>query len=399
MYLENKLTQNYVNSLANCIENELEYLVSIDSQVGNESGITKAQHYTVSLLEKLDFKVSYHYGAFTAAPLIHGFKPGKTGEQTITFIGHNDVVTSVDKVPFHKDSQYIYGAGVADCKGGVIVCLDALENFFNTIDAHNFNINILISPNEETGSLGFHDYFAKIGEQSQFVFGLEPALSSGQLICSRSGNRWYELRVQGISAHSGRFGFEHINAAHGLSKIISSLHELNDDARMRRVNVGSLGGGNGGFNTLCGDAWAKIDTRFTSFEDRDSIHTKIELALEKHILTCPISQKKLRAFYSIEDDCPPMEKSSDSYNWFSVYCEQLKILQGAEVNAIHAGGAADINYFASPRNQLLDGLGPIGGNLHTKNEYIERNSLVHKSMALTHFLKWLNVSKWLMRRQ
>lgn len=380
------------------IEEDLKNLVLMDSQVNNEYGITKVQHYIANHLENLGFQINFHYGAYTSAPLIHAFKKGSNSQTTISFIGHSDVVTSVHKVPFKISDHKIFGAGVADCKGGVIVCLKALENFLKSTRTHDFNINVIISPNEETGSLGFHDFFKQIGNKSQFVFGLEPALAGGELISSRSGNRWYELRVEGISAHSGRFGSNHINAAHGLSKIVSDLHGLSDEGKKRRVNIGSFGGGNGGFNTICGYAWAKIDTRFTNFEDRDYLHAQFELAIEKHIISCPYSSKMSNVFYSIEDDCPPMQKAPALYNWFDVYSKELEKISSKDVRAIHAGGAADINYFANATNQLLDGLGPIGGNLHTQNEYIERESLVHKSNALTSFLKWMNMSKWVTRR-
>ena len=46
------------------------------------------------------------------------------------------------------------------------------------------------------------------------------------------------------------------------------------------------------------------------------------------------------------------------------------------------GGGSDGNYLAPMRVPVLDGLGPVGGNLHTEEEYIELPSLVPRAAML-----------------
>lgn len=363
----------------------------MDSQVGNISGIGEVQKLLARELKHLGLKVEFIPNkSVGSAPLIMGSLHTHPGAPTVTFIGHSDVVTSPTRNPFRQVGNKLYGAGVADDKGGVFVCLQAIAQYLVMVPRPQININVLISPSEESGSIGFHEHFKAVGQTSDYVIGLEPALSTGNLITSRSGNRWYHLQVSGIPAHSGRFGNEYINAAHKLGLIIGQLHPLNDEAKLRRVNVGSLGGGNGGFNTICGDAYAKIDMRFSRFECRSHLHQSFDQILQETSLSCPVSAKQSQAFYSIEDDCPPLPKEETQSPWVQVILDKINSLEDALVAGQHAGGAADVNYFSRPGGRLLDGMGPVGFGLHTNNEHIEASSLTTRTLALSHFLQRLN---------
>jgi len=375
-------TKDHTQEVSNShLENLLEELVSYDTQVGKFEKIASFQKLFALKLEALGMKIKYIHLA-GGAPLLHASLHYSSEAPTVTFIGHSDVVTSPDKVPFQMTQDRIFGAGVADDKGGLVVCYGAIKNFFEAKEEKFLNINFLISPSEETGSIGFHDYFKEVSKISDYVLGLEPALSCGSIINERSGNRWYKINIEGISAHAGRFGHDYINAAHTLALMIGKMHSLNDEAGRRRVNVGSFHGGNGNYNTICGEAWAKIDVRFTTFKCLDHLHKGIEDILSQTSLECCYSGQISKASYTIEDDCPPFEATHRG--WYAGYLNTLEQLEGKIIEARHAGGAADINYFASSDDNklLMDGLGPVGGALHTRKEYIERQTLHTRSIAL-----------------
>lgn len=374
----------------------LENLVNIDSQVKNLQGILTVQKRLARLYENLGFEISFYENEkVLSAPLLVARKILHPAAPTVTFIGHSDVVTSIKRNPFRLSGNKVIGAGVADDKGGLVVCFKAIERYLSSHSSKlsGVNINVVVSPSEETGSIGFHHIFKEIGEESQYVFGLEPALSCGSLISSRSGNRWYHLMCKGISAHAGRFGHDHINAAHSLSMLISSLHVHNCEKGLRRINVGSMGSDHDGFNTICGRAWAKIDTRFSTFECRDLIHGQIENAITQARLNCPYSLKQSQFIYSIEDDCPPLEAKNFDSSWNKHYVDAISSREERSVTSKHAGGAADVNYFANRNNQLLDGMGPVGGGLHTPNEYIEKDSLITRTRALEELLTHISLTQ------
>ena len=62
---------------------------------------------------------------------------------------------------------------------------------------------------------------------------------------------------------------------------------------------------------------------------------------------------------------------------------------GAKVNWVDAGGLSDGNITASAGCPTIDGLGPMGGNMHTKNEYMEVDSVVPKCNLVLDVIKKL----------
>ena len=368
----------------------LEKLVHINSQTANIKGNQKVLKMIEESLYELGFNVDYLKSDAEdgRSLLVANKKTTRSNPLSVCFIGHSDVVTSPITVPFFETEDKISGAGVADNKGGVTLMLSALKSFLNKTIDQNFNIKVVISPSEETGSLGFHHHFNEIGKESDYVIGLEPALSCGSLIEARSGNRWYNIESRGIASHSGRFGQSYINAAHQLSLVIAGLHDLNSEIEKRRVNIGGFQTSLNTFNTICSSASAKLDTRFSTFNCRLSIHEEIEKILSQSVLTCPYTNKRGNLYYSIEDDCPPMQATSKL--WLKSYRKRVSALESKELELTHSGGAADINYFANSDSLLIDGMGPVAGGLHTKNEYIERKTLKTRKEALVELLMSLN---------
>lgn len=148
MFLERHIGRHYLTEEDNIVL--LRELVSIDSHVNNNNGIQIAQKFLKEKLEALKFNVKFHKNPeIESAPLIIAKRSGRSDAPTVTFIGHSDVVTKPSKVKFKVENNRIYGAGVADDKGGLVVCISALKNFLTIIPDHNLNLNIVISPVEK----------------------------------------------------------------------------------------------------------------------------------------------------------------------------------------------------------------------------------------------------------
>ena len=61
-----------------------------------------------------------------------------------------------------------------------------------------------------------------------------------------------------------------------------------------------------------------------------------------------------------------------------------EIAENAGVKFMHApsGGGSDGNYLSPLGVAVLDGLGPVGGNLHTDEEYLELDSIAPRGALL-----------------
>ena len=358
----------------------LRQIVEIDSRTTQVDGVNQVQKVLAETMSNLGFSVSFFRdNQDKTGELLWAQRKGKSSK-AITLVCHADTVIAPDtnfnfKINF-KESR-IYGPGIGDNKGGMALALGVLTDFLSEVRSHEYTLNFISSPSEETGSIGFHDLFKKIGLESKMVLGFEPALTNGDIIVERSGNRWYLVNLIGKSGHAGRWNEVSINAAHKACEIVYHLSKLSDYQLKRRVNIASMKGGSEKYNVVCGQVELKIDTRFKDNSSLDLIH---------NTLLDYLNQSEIPSDIEIVDDCPPMESNPDSIAFANNLVDKIANFEGSSVVAGFSGGAADINYFQRPSLISIDGLGPIAGGMHTNHEYIEMESFYTRKKIITDFL-------------
>lgn len=379
-------------------EKLLEEMVNIDSTTADVAGVNQIQEIVARELTNMGFEVRLHANPDPeqkSGLLVEALYSGTTG-RFITFISHADTVLGLSSVgAFRKTADRAMGSGVIDNKGGLVVALCGLKlmlaDLTNDFTAGNaslkYGLRFVCSPNEEGGSTGFHNLFRSFATDSMMALGFEPALDDGSIIESRRGNRWYNLTITGEEAHAGRCKGEQINAAHDLAIKISKLSKLTDLKLGVSVNVGHISGGRDRYNVVCGSATAKIDARFSSFETRDRLHEKIERILTTSEVSSPITGRASQSSFVIDDDCPPFSATSKSRALLAKYLKAVSQIENRVVLAKSAGGAGDVNHMSKPEVVVIDGLGPIGGNMHTVDEFVTLSSLSTRSQALAQFLE------------
>jgi len=378
----------------------LDEMMAIDSPTDNHAGVQSVLELLAHRLERIGFEIHWKQnprGSHVSPPLLEARLYPQTQPQDhstptkwITLVSHADTVLGLREfgpLQILADGHTGHGAGAIDNKGGLVVALTGLELLHrrHALD-RRFGLRFICSPNEEQGSVGFTDYFRELADDSVMALGFEPSLENGSIISSRRGNRWYQIEITGLPAHAGRSKGEHVNAAHEAAFQIAKLHKLNDHKRQVAVNVGHILAGHDRFNITCGFAQVKLDTRFASFEDRDRLHRKIEKVLGSNFVSSVDKKSVCQVNYAICDDCPPFSSSRRSRRIVQGYVDRINRLEDASIRHEMAGGAGDVNYMSSPHNIVIDGLGPVGGAMHTAQEYIQLPSLATRAVALSEFL-------------
>src|SRR5690606_36982142 len=99
--------------------------------------------------------------------------------------GHYDTVYGPEH-PFQTcellGSDILRGPGTADMKGGLVVMLAALQTFAATPHAAKIGYEILLNPDEETGSQGATPFLEEAAQRHRFGLVFEPARSNGDLV-------------------------------------------------------------------------------------------------------------------------------------------------------------------------------------------------------------------------
>lgn len=373
----------------NRLKDELKHLVLISSQSYDAEGVNSVQRYLAQELKKLRFKIELKNSQQkNTGDLLVATLRQKRASKYITLVCHADTVLGLDKFSdfqVTKDGKKAIGSGVIDDKGGIVVLLEGLRQF--QIKNPPFHIRVVCSPSEEVGSIGFHKAYSTFAKDSFAILGFEPALDDGSIINSRRGNRWYQVSIKGKAAHAGRSQGEHVNAAHDLAFKIVELSKLNNSNKEMSLNVAQISGGTDKYNVTCGDASCKIDIRYARFEDRDLMDKKIKKILSKNYFS-PDKKSKSKTVFTIVDDCPPFASNTKSKLAVRKLTQIISKIEMRKINARKAGGAGDVNYMSDKKLIVIDGLGPVGGALHTNNEFIHLETLVTRSKALSLILKY-----------
>ncbi len=371
----------------------LKTLSKIDSMTLNVGGVSLVQDHVCETLENLGFTLEKTKGEARFAELVVAERPGRSSH-FITLVTHADTVLPNFKA-FEWDvaKAKASGSGVIDNKGGVVVGLSALERFLTHHPDTEYGLRFICSPNEEMGSIGFTQHISTYGASTVVAFGLEPALYTGSIIHQRRGNRWYDIDIVGREAHAGRSYGDHGNAAHDLAEKTVELARLTNYRKNLSVSVGHIEGGKDRHNIVCGAARAKLDVRFPSFEARESLHRKIEKILLRTSDPSLCGRIPTTTKYQIVDDCPPFTLTRRSKRLARTFAALISQLEGRKVYSQSAGGAGDVNYLATDKNFVLDGLGPVGGDMHTDNEFVWTDTLKTRSQSLAGFLYYLQTAK------
>ncbi len=382
-------------------ETFLKELVDIASPTSQQDGVAKTNKMLAEALTKLGFKINWIKNTTSETDsLLVAERPGSQLDGIdapfITCVSHADTVLSPSDAGEYRREMIgnrlrARGAGIIDNKGGLAVLIESLKIFFESHPKPAIGFRVVSSPDEETGSSAWHSTFRQIGAQSKAVLGFEPALDDGSIISSRRGNRWYNIEITGIAAHAGRCRGEELNAAHESARIIVRLLEARDRLRAQfksapglgiSMHIGHIEGGRNRHNVVCEKVLMKLDTRFSNFDEREALHNEF-----LKILVSPsetnLAGKQPRISFEIVDDCPPFDADEFAEATVTELCTIVAQRENrATLLPAKAGGAGDVNHMSRPDLLVLDGLGPVGGSMHTVDEFLDLGTLESRAQSL-----------------
>lgn len=375
-------------------ESDLEFLkrlVSISSGTSDLAGVNGVQDAVALKLKEIGFTVKQFENPDTnqksGRMLVGEFG---AGPKYITLVTHADTVfEKVNLFSITQDGKTAMGSGVIDNKGGIVVGLAALREYAKE-KKHYYSLRLVVSPSEETGSRGFASIFKTLSEESIFLIGLEPALDNGSYVSSRKGVRWYDVHVNGKESHAGAHHEQGINACDELAIKISKLQALTNYKKGNTVSVGRMEGGKDKFNIVCGSAEAKIDTRFATLTTAKELFSKIELVLKTAYVHSAETGEKTETHFETPVDTAPLPETAQAKKIMSEYVQIVKAIEGHAIHGESTGGVADLNQMVTKDSVIADGMGPIGGGVHTKEEFLTVSTLKTRAQALAEFLKLID---------
>lgn len=306
-----------------------------------------------------------------------------TAPVQVLLSGHYDTVYGAEH-PFQRceqiDEKILRGPGVADMKGGIVVMLAALAGFEQTPEREKLGWEVLLTPDEETGSTASRDALREAAQRHQLGLVFEPAREDGSLVRSRMGTGVFTITCRGRAAHAASPRREGRNAIVALAEFLVSAERIQNEIPGVLLNVGHIAGG-GALNIVPDRAIAGINIRVA----RTSAVAAVQDALAA--LADAVNR---REGFSLEItggfDRPPLEPDARTEEAFAAWNDAARECGVALPGWLDVGGGSDANLLAEAGLPCLDGLGPVGGKLHSPDEYIELPSLGERARIATAFL-------------
>ncbi|MBU0985886.1 MAG: M20 family metallopeptidase [Proteobacteria bacterium] len=354
----------------------LEKMVLINSGTGNKEGVDRVARLITSALISNSVSCQSIQQDKLGNHLVVRSHCREQFDRQILILGHMDTVfpKDTDFNWYKDDGANCYGPGVIDMKGGLVCGIFALK----ALDAHgllhNIPLTFIFNSDEEIGSPGSAKLIENEARNSACAFVLECGGPEGQIVTGRKGNLSLKLTVFGKAGHAAFADKDKGSAVLELAYKIIDLESLNDFEKKITVNVGKISGGIGP-NTVPEHAGARIDCRFVRPKDQNDLKENIFKIIGRQYTP------HTRAHLEIVSSRPPMQQTGANRKLFqSVQAVADRL--GFPVKAEFRSGVSDANIIAEQKIPVIDGLGPIGANDHSRNEYLVKASLVQRSALL-----------------
>ncbi|MBL28416.1 MAG: peptidase M20 [Rhodospirillaceae bacterium] len=350
-------------------------IVTIDSGSYDKEGVDAVAARLEAFFAEQGISTATSEGTTESGNLLRAVVGETANKPPVLLCGHMDTVFprgEAGRRPFRIDGGRAYGPGVADMKAGLVMNAFVLAAFHHC-GIEDAPLVGLFTCDEEIASPYSRRFIEETARGVRAVLNAEPGRVSGNVVIRRKGGVFLRLEVTGKAAHSGANFSDGASAIGELAHKIVALHGLTDIERGTTINVGLVKGGQS-VNTTAPHAEGEIDFRYAMPADRAEILAAMERIAER--TTVPGTSARL----SIRGEFLPFVPTPESGQVFDCYRQTAGDL-GFAVDGEATGGCADSGVTAAVGAPTLCATGPVGGKVHTPDEYLEVETIVPRAQA------------------
>jgi glutamate carboxypeptidase len=357
---------------------ELEMLVNIDCGSYTPDGVNRVADVVTDALRELGADVERRAhepaaGGHRLGDLVVGRLEGDG--PPVLLIGHMDTVFdpgTATQRPFRTNGGRGFGPGVTDMKAGLLAGLHAVAALLG--EGARPSITFVANPDEEIGSPFSTPVIRELAPQHRVALVLECARANGDIGSARKGIADYHLELVGRAAHAGVEPEKGRSAILEAAHQVIALHALNGRWPTVTTNVGVIRGGTRP-NVVPERCELQVDVRAATADAFDAAAAEVErLAATPTVDGVTIALRRSAGH-------PPMEKTAATGQLVSL-AVGLAAELGFELRDAATGGASDANTTAALGVPTLDGLGPVGGDDHSVDEWLDLDSIVPRTTLL-----------------
>ncbi len=300
-----------------------------------------------------------------------------SGRQRILLVCHMDTVWpegTVAERPFRVDGGRASGPGVSDAKSGLLAGIEAVDLLRSAGDAAFARVTFVCNPDEEVGSPFSGPLIREIALESNAAFVLEAGRENGDIVSARKGITSIRAELSGRAAHAGVEPEKGRHAVLDAAMKTVELQALNGRFEGVTVNVGVLSGGTRP-NVVPDRCVMEVDVRAWKTAALEEATRHIRRILERPAVP------GVGAAIQVNTEFPPMERSAATGRLVEL-ARELAGKLGFPLDDASTGGVSDANLVAAAGTPVLDGLGPVGGDDHSPDEWLDLESIAPRVALL-----------------
>lgn len=354
----------------------LKKFVEIESPTDQKAAVDRLGAVIAEECRRAGAQVEMHPNKTTGDHLVARWGSGPGG---ILLMHHMDTVFplgSLERMPFHEKDGRVFGPGVLDMKGGIVISLSAISALQKAGELRR-PVTMLVTSDEETGSATSEELISGLAREAALVLVLESGLMDGSLKTWRKGVGEFFVKVKGRAAHAGGAHEEGRNAIEELAYQVLAIQKMTDYAKGTTLSVGVIKGGTVS-NVVPDEASIEVDFRVLNPAENERVKAAMQA------LRPVISGTSLEVSGGLNR--PPMPFNDVMKATFEK-ASQIAAGIGQQIKAGGSGGGSDGNFVAPLGIPLLDGIGTYGEGLHSEREYVFTRSLPERAALVAALIK------------
>ncbi|MCG8461263.1 MAG: M20/M25/M40 family metallo-hydrolase [Holophagales bacterium] len=316
---------------------------------------------------------------------------GAGADPPLFVVGHFDTVLAAREP--ERRGQRMVATGAVDMKGGIAAFLGAL-GALRRLGVAPPAFLVALVPDEEVGGPSSAEVVRRYGPGAAEMWVLEPGQpgKGGQggetIVLGRWGLATWELAARGVSAHSG------LDLENGRSALAAAARWVDraqglGEAERASFNAASflspvlspVSGGAAALNVVPDRAVVRGEIRF---ED-DDVGEELLGRLRNLGATLTVETGVELAF-AMEDRVPA--HAARKVDGWLPHLDATAAASGLRLEVERSRRGISFSNFlpAHARPRVLDGLGPVGGGMHTAEEWVSLESLHRRTAWLARLL-------------
>lgn len=380
-------------------------LTRISSPSEDGEGLARAAGYLVEIFGEVGLRGRVEDREAedgSSKPVLVAHSGSEGGGPRHLLVGHLDTVLPA-REPERRGDRLVATGGI-DMKGGLVALWGALRLLKERGGELPDDLTLVVVPDEEIGGSLTRGAMAEWGARAREVWVLEPGqlLDDGEtLVSARRGLLQWHLDVRGRSAHAGNSYWEGRSALFAVATWCHLARQLAAPGDGPTVNAGRLVAGDStflddlssganllgtahGVNVVADRARVDGEVRFLRSEDEERLRRNLDR------ITAEVEGTYgLDAELTISNAIPPLPPPRGVNRRLAERAVELAANRGWRLEIEKdRGGISFPNLLPDPGSlPVLDGLGPVGGGMHTREEWVSLESLRRRILLLADLLE------------